>query len=135
MRTSTRARYGLRALLYIAEQDPASVTSVRQIAEQENVSADYLEHLLHSLKAAGLVESVRGASGGFKLARPTSEITLKDVLNAVGEKIEPVWCLGEGERCPRSGKCRSKPVWDQFGELVDNFLSQTTLADAVDSGS
>lgn len=133
MRASTRARYGLRALLYLAEQNPLEVISVRRIAEMENVSADYLEHLLHSIKKAGLVESIRGAAGGFRLARPTKEITLKDIFEALDERMDLVWCLGEGDNCPRSGECRSRPMWDRFGELVQKFLSDTTLADAVNS--
>ncbi len=131
MTPSTRPRYGLRALLFLAEQDPDQAVSVREIARQENISPDYLEHLLHTMKGAGLVESVRGAAGGFKLARPADEIKLKDVFTALGEKIYPVWCLTEGEACPRSGKCRSRPVWDRLGVMLEEFLSGTSLADAV----
>jgi Rrf2 family iron-sulfur cluster assembly transcriptional regulator len=131
MKSSTRARYGLRALLYLAEQDPEAITSVREISEQENVSPDYLEHLLYALKAAGLVESVRGASGGFRLAKPAEEISLKDIFLALDENTRPLWCLGEGEPCPRMGECRSRPIWDELGEIVEGFLSRTTLASAV----
>jgi Rrf2 family protein len=134
MRPSTRARYGLRALLYLAEKEPGSAVSVREIAEQENVSADYLEHLLHAMKGAGLVESVRGATGGFRLAKPAGAIALKDIFKALDEKVEPVWCLEKGEACPRSGQCKSRPVWDRLGSLVETFLSDTSLADAVSSG-
>jgi DNA-binding IscR family transcriptional regulator len=58
-------------------------------------------------------------------------MTLKDILEALGEKIEPVWCLHEGETCPRSESCGSRPVWDKFGRLVDGFLSSTSLAEAA----
>ena len=133
MGPSTRARYGLRALLYLAEKEPGSAVPVREIAEQEAVSADYLEHLLHAMKGAGLVESVRGAAGGFRLAKPAGAIAIKDIFEALDERIVPVWCLKEGEACPRSDKCRSRPVWDRLGSLVETFLSDTSLADAISS--
>jgi len=131
VKLSTKARYGLRSLLYLAEREADEATSVREIAEQENISPDYLEHLLHSMKNAGLVESVRGAAGGFRLAKKADKIFLKDIFSSLDEKILPVWCLGEGEPCPRNDSCRSRAVWDELGELIDKFLSTTSLAKAV----
>ena len=135
MKASTRARYGLRALLYLAEQGRGKPVSVREISEKESVSADYLEHLLHTMKTAGLVESVRGAAGGFRLAKPADEISLRDVFASLGEEISPVWCLGPGEKCPREGGCRSRPMWDRLAGLIDEFLSGTTIADALSAAS
>ena len=131
MKLSTRARYGLRSLLYLAEQDSRSAISVKDIAKNENISPDYLEHLLYKMKNAGLVVSIRGASGGFKLAKETDKIFLKDVFSSLNEKILPIWCLEEGEACAREEKCRSRPMWDKLGNLIDNFLATTSLADAV----
>ncbi len=133
MKLSTRARYGLRALIFLAQQKPEHTVSVREIGENENVSVDYLEHLLHSMKQAGLVESLRGAAGGFKLAKPPAQIALRDIFDALGEKMRPVWCLNEAETCPRWDQCSSRVIWDKFGKLVDEFLSGTTLADAAGS--
>lgn len=131
MKLSTRARYGLRALIFLAQQKPDNTVSVREIGENENISVDYLEHLLHAMKQADLVESVRGAAGGFKLAKPAGKIALKDLFNALDEKIQPVWCLNEGETCPRMDQCLSRTIWDKFGSLVEEFLSGTTLADVT----
>lgn len=131
MRASTKARYGLRALLYLAEQGPGRMVPVREISEKESVSADYLEHLLHTMKAAGLVESARGAAGGFRLAKAADEISLKDVFASLEERINPVWCIGPGERCPRERECRSRPMWDRFARIIEKFLSETTIADAL----
>lgn len=135
MRASTRARYSLRAMLYLAEQDPARAVSVREIAENENISADYLEHLLHTLKGAGLVDSVRGAAGGFKLTKNAKEISIKDIFMALNEKIVPVWCLEVGEACPRAEKCKSRPTWNKLRDMVEDFLGETTLSDAVGNSS
>lgn len=133
MKLSTRARYGLRALIFLAQQKPDDTVSVREIGENENVSVDYLEHLLHSMKQAGLVESQRGASGGFKLSKPPAQIVLRDVFDALGEKMRPVWCLNEAESCPRMDQCSSRAIWDKFGKLVEEFLASTSLADAAGS--
>jgi Rrf2 family protein len=131
MKLSTRARYGLRALIFLAQQNPGDTVSVREIGENENISVDYLEHLLHAMKQKGLVDSLRGASGGFKLARPAAEIALKDLFVALDEKIQPVWCLKEDETCPRMEQCSSRVIWDKFGKFVGDFLAGTTLADAA----
>ncbi len=131
MGPSSRARYGLRALLYLGSQERGRAVPVREIAQKEAVSADYLEHLLHAMKAASLVESVRGASGGFRLAKSPEDIMLKDIFAALGERFSPVWCLKEDEYCPRQGECRSRPLWDKFGVVIDSFLSGTSLADAL----
>ena len=135
MKHSTRARYGLRALLYLAEQDSSRTVPVREIAEKENISADYLEHLLHAIKGAGLVKSVRGAAGGFNLAKPASQITLKDVFVSLDEDIDPVWCLSKGEVCPRENTCKSQSIWNTLGSIIEDFLEKTSLADAVSSGN
>jgi len=131
MKLSTRARYGLRALIFLAQQEPGMTVSVREIARNEDISEDYLEHLLYAMKQAGLVESTRGAAGGFMLAAAARDITLKDVFEALGEGIEPVWCLQDGETCPRSKTCASRPVWNEFGRLVDGFLSAKSLAEVA----
>jgi len=133
MKLSTRARYGLRSLLYLAEQDPTRAVPVREIAEQEGVSGDYLEHLLHAMKNSNLVKSVRGAGGGFMLGKPADQINLKDLFSALDEKIEAVWCIEEGEICPRSDTCKSRPIWEKLRKLLYKFASDTSLADAVGS--
>jgi Rrf2 family protein len=131
MKLTTRTRYGLRSLFYLANQNHNRAVPVREIAKEEEVSADYLEHLLHALKGAGLVKSIRGATGGFKLAKPAEEITLKDVFKALGEKIEPVWCMNGDKVCHRAAHCNSRPVWKKLESLLEEFTSNTTLADTV----
>ena len=131
MGPSTRARYGLRALIYICSKAKDKAVSVREISENEDVSADYLEHLLHAMKSAGLVKSIRGASGGFQLAKPPENIRLKEIFTSLDEKFDPVWCLREDEQCSRQEECLSRPLWRKFGVLIDKFLSETTLANAI----
>ena len=66
---------------------------------------------------------MRGAAGGFRLAKPADQIALKDVFEALGEKMQPVWCLNEDETCSRMDQCSSRAIWDKFGKLVGDFLA------------
>ncbi|MBR2188952.1 MAG: Rrf2 family transcriptional regulator [Eubacterium sp.] len=92
MKLTTRGRYGLRALIDLAVHEEAGAVSAQSIAERQELSESYLEQLIRSMKKAGLVESVRGAGGGYHLARPASQISVGDVLRALEGSIDAVSC-------------------------------------------
>jgi Rrf2 family cysteine metabolism transcriptional repressor len=143
MRMSTRGRFGLRALLHLAENDNGAPVSVSALAGEMAVSADYLMQLFVKLRRAGLVKSVRGPRGGFKLSRAPAKITVGDIVRAVegpigvSPCIAPESCYGGRERrqadgpCPRKGYCAARMVWLQLSEEIENFLDKTDLGQVL----
>ena len=97
MKLSTKGRYGLRALIDLALYSESEAVSIQSIATRQNILDSYLEQLVRKLKSAGLVVSVRGAQGGYKLARPAGEISVGDVLRALEGSLDAVTCNG-GEK-------------------------------------
>ena len=127
MKISTKGRYGLRAVLDIAMHDEAS--SVSSIAARQFISENYLERLIAMLKKAGIVNSLRGAQGGYVLARSSEEISVGEVLRALEGDLNPVDCSeldGSGEFCEGADTCVTKFVWkrisDSINQAVDNLM-------------
>ncbi|MCR5756210.1 MAG: RrF2 family transcriptional regulator [Acetatifactor sp.] len=129
MRLSTKGRYGLRAVLDLAlhSRDDEAV-ALSGIAERQSISISYLEQLIAKLKRAGIVESTRGARGGYVLTRPAEEISVGDILRALEGDLNPVDCaeLIGGPSCHASDVCVTKYVWkrisDSINEVVDNLM-------------
>lgn len=129
MKLSTKGRYGLRAFIDIAvhsEEEPVSLASV---AVRQNISISYLEQLMTKLRKAGLIESVRGANGGYILAKKAGNISVGEVLRALEGELMPVECaaLEEGaEHCAVESCCSTKIVWkkinDSLNETVNNIF-------------
>lgn len=133
MQLSTRTRYGARALIYLALQEGQRLASVGEMADALNVSAKYLEALLNALRRAGLVQSLRGANGGYRLARLAGEITLKDVFEALEGSEGFVPCTTSPEACPQADACVMQEVWAAFYATCLDFLASYTLADLARS--
>lgn len=131
MRMSTKGRYGTRAMLDIALNYEKGPVSLRELAQRQELSVKYLEQLIQPLKAAGLVRSVRGAGGGYTLAKLPSEINLLQVIQAL-ETISPVDCLDTPEACPRVSKCATYDVWKELQDSTNNILASLTLVDMVE---
>lgn len=129
---STRGRYAVRILTCLASGGRGETVTKRRIAESEAISPDYIEQILLSLKAAGLVRSHRGRLGGFSLARAPEQITLARILEATDGPVAPAPCLQEGQTCDRAGACPTRPVWQKAGESVQAVLDETTLADLAE---
>jgi Rrf2 family protein len=131
MRISTKGRYGTRAMLALAEHYGARLVRANEIADEQALSLKYLENLLSSLKAAGLVVSERGKRGGYALARPPSEITLHDVLIPLEDSLGFVHCTGADRGCDRLPTCVTREVWMALKEATDRILKGTTLEDLL----
>lgn len=125
MRLSTKGRYAARILLCISRLQGDQPVSKKRIAEQEGISTDYIEQILGPLKNAGLVNSVRGLHGGFRLAREPSAITVLDILTASEGEVSLVGCLSEG--CSRYETCVLQAVWHGASEVLRNYFSAITL--------
>lgn len=133
MLISTRGEYGFRAMLVLAKNYKSGPVPLREIAEREQLSEQYLEHLFRDLKAKGLVLSYRGAKGGYKLARPPAAICVGDVLWALEGSLAPMQCVaeeGEGS-CRHRESCSTIFVWQRLKEAMDEVLETISLADVL----
>ncbi|HZJ10744.1 MAG TPA: RrF2 family transcriptional regulator [Trueperaceae bacterium] len=130
MWVSTRAQYGMRALVEVALAGDTPV-SLKTIAQRQDLSQQYLEQIFSHLRRAGIVESVRGAHGGYRLARPTDQIDSLEVVELLEGSVAPVACLDDNETCLRVGHCSTESLWRQVDLAVRQVLGTTTLADLV----
>jgi len=132
MKLSTRGRYGVRAMLELAMSAGKGPVPLRDLASRQEISAKYLEQLLIPLKSAGLVKSVRGARGGYLLAREPELISLYDVVRSLEGPLAPVECVEDPDYCDRVGGCTVHLVWGEMGKMLVDFLSGMSLADLVE---
>lgn len=124
---STKARYGLRAMVELAMHYGKGALQLREVARRQGVSEKYLEHLFRFLRMAGLVRSVRGTSGGYVLARPPREITVLEVVEALEGVLDPVECVGSSDVCQRWDICVARDVWCGVKDVLCGYLSSITL--------
>lgn len=132
MKLSTRGRYGLRALLELALHQGEGLVLLRDIAQRQEVSLPYLEHLITPLIAAGLVGSTRGARGGVVLLKPPSEIKLSEVVQLLEGSIAPVDCVNDPKVCHRSASCATRDIWIEMKRAMNQVLDSTTLQNLVE---
>lgn len=135
MKLSTKGRYGMVALADIAMHGGAGLVSLSDIAERQSISLPYLEQLFVKLRRAELVASVRGPGGGYRLARPASEIRVVDVLTAVDESFDAMH-KGAGASGAASGtraQSLTNRLWQGLSAHVYVFLHQTRLSDVIDN--
>lgn len=131
MKLSSRTRYGMRAVLELAMEYGKKPMQIKAIADREDISNKYLEQLIAMLKAAGLVRSIRGPRGGYVLARPPQEISLKDVFLTLEGPMVPVECLEHPEFCPRCTDCATREIWHELQDSIMRVLESYTLHDLV----
>ena len=134
MRISTRGRYSLEALLFLALLPEGEFASTRSISENTGISDGYLEQLFIPLKKAGIIRGIRGAQGGYLPGRPPAEITVGEILRAVEGSLEPVACLTAGT-CPAEASCITRHTWSELYREIADCVDSITLADLVDSYS
>ncbi len=132
MRISTRTRYGSRALVELAAAYPDRAVSVREVAQVQHISAKYLEHIMTTLKAAGLIKAVRGMHGGHMLTRPPSSINLSDVFAALEGSPTLLDCLEYPNSCPMEDICPTQDTWRQIEKAITRILEHTTLQDLIE---
>lgn len=127
MKLSTKTRYGSRAMLELALNFGDDPVSVREMADRQQLSPKYLEHLLAVLRSADLVRSVRGAQGGHALARPPDQINLREIYDAFEGTAGFVDCSTQPELCDRSDECVTREVWVEMYAACMEVLESTTL--------
>ena len=132
MKLSTRAQYATRALLDLAIHQREEPVLLKDIAQRQQISLRYLEHLITPLIAAGIVLSTRGPRGGVSLAKPPEEIRLNEVVQLLEGSIAPVECVDKPGICPRSELCVTRDVWSELKKAMNGILESTTLQDLVE---
>lgn len=134
MRITTLAEYGVICALHLARRSAEGPITGREIAEVERLPGDYVEQILLRLRRAGLVRSTRGARGGYALARPSEEISIRDVIEASETTTFELHCVshpvGE-ERCSTAHNCSIRPVWMLLQRKIDDVLDSVCLADLL----
>ena len=132
MKLSTKVRYGTRAMMDLAMHDNGEPVQLKDIAKRQQVSLSYLEHVIATLVAAGLVKSTRGSRGGIILSRPPEEIRLSEIVEVLEGPLTIVDCLRSPEYCPRAGTCATQYIWGKLKMAMDEVLENTTLRDLAD---
>lgn len=131
MRLSTRGHYGLKAMFDLAQHFGPDPIPLKSVAERQNLSEHYLEQLIAMLRKAGLVKGVRGAQGGYILAREPDRITVGDVIRALEGPIAPVYCVSEeapGD-CVEAADCIPRSVLARVRDGIAGVLDAISLAD------
>ena len=136
MKLSLRGEYALRALLVLTLHYGGNIVPIQTIADEQNIPKKFLEQILNDLKRLGAVESKRGMSGGYRLARPPENITLASIVRHVEGAMAPVSCVSERfyERCtcPDEARCPIRDVMKEAREAVVQIMERLTLADLRD---
>ena len=130
MRFTTKTEYGLICLVYLARHTSADLVTIKEIVAKERFSATYIEKILQRLKAENIVVSHQGKQGGYALARKPSEITLKEIIEALEGDTFDLFCeAGEREEivCTHFSLCNLKPIWQKTKNILDDFFGSVTL--------
>lgn len=133
MKLSTKGRYGLRAMIDLARYSGQEAVSISSIAARQGISERYLEQLVALMKKSGLVKSIRGASGGYVLARKAEEISVGDVLRSLEGSLEPVKCPAfySDDGCMAAGECVTKYVWQKINDSINETVNHMMLDELV----
>jgi Rrf2 family iron-sulfur cluster assembly transcriptional regulator len=131
MRLTTRGRYAVTALLDLAFQPADQTITLAEIAARQSISVAYLEQLFSKLKRQGLVSSVRGANGGYRLARAAQDIAVLEVIEAVNESVDATRCDHKGN-CQDGAMCLTHDLWQELSEHIEQYLAGITLASLID---
>lgn len=132
MKLSTRGRYATRALLDLALHQGEEPVLLKDIAQRQQISLKYLDHLITPLIAGGVVRTIRGPKGGVSLARPPEEIRLSEIIRLVEGSIVPVACVDDPTICSRSELCVSRDIWSELKGAINSVFESKTLQDLVE---
>ncbi len=135
MELTTRGRYAVMAMADLALHSGEGPVTLAAIAERQKLSLAYLEQLFQRLRRAGLVDSARGRSGGYRLGRTADEIFMSQIMAAVAEETRMTRCSGEAERgCLGEERCLTHHLWTALGDHIEQFLSEVSLSDVLKGG-
>jgi len=133
LKISTKGHYGVQAMFDLAQHYGEGPISLKSVAERQDLSEHYLEQLIAGLRKAGLVRSVRGAQGGYILAREPADIKVGDIIRVLEGPIAPVECVNDEDReqCMKAEYCITRNVWEKVRNSIEEVLDSITLEDMV----
>ncbi len=133
MMISTKGRYALRMMLDMALNNTGDPVRIRDIAARQDISDKYLEQIVSILNKAGLVRSIRGPQGGYKLVKSPEHYTVGEILRLTEGSLAPVSCLEDGvNQCGRQEDCVTVILWKKLNDAINEVVDHTTLADLVE---
>lgn len=132
MNVTSKGRYALRIMIYLAQHSDEGYISLKTISGRTELSMKYLEMIVGNLKKAQLVDSTRGKEGGYKLSRKPEEYTVGEILNCLEDNLAPVACIKAGSiNCDRSDACLTVPMWKELDDITNAYLATVTLTDLL----
>lgn len=131
MKISTKGRYALRLMLDLAMHHTSNFVPLKAISQRQDISDKYLEQIVHLLSKGGLVQSARGAQGGYRLTREPVEYTVGEILRLVEGSLVPVACLECGANCEHTEKCMTIDLYKRMQKAIDDIVDGTTLVDLI----
>lgn len=131
MRISTKGRYALRIMIDLAMNDNGKFISLKDIAARQEISSKYLEQIIAMLNKAGFLETARGNTGGYKLAKKPSEYIVGDILRATEGDLTPIYCLTEEGECSRKEDCKTHSFWKGLDNAINEYVNSKTLEDLI----
>jgi Rrf2 family protein len=132
MMVSTKGRYALTVMVDLARLEGDGFVSLADIAERENLSMKYLESIISILNKGGMLQSLRGKKGGYRLARKPEEYNISEILLLTEGTLAPVNCImQDGVECEKAATCSTLPLWAGLDKVIENYLSDITLEDII----
>lgn len=134
LKLSTKGRYGLKAMFDLALNDGTDPISLTAISERQKITVNYLEQLIAPLRKAGLVKSVRGAQGGYLLAKLPSEITVAEILYTLEGDLAPADCVNafKDDACSNADYCATRMIYEKIYESINDVVKSITLQDMIE---
>jgi Rrf2 family cysteine metabolism transcriptional repressor len=132
VKLSTRTRYGIRAVLELAENYGNGPLQLKIIAQRQKISVKYLEQLMAVLRSAGFVRSIRGSKGGYLLAKAPEQIKLSDIFHCLEGSVVTIECVENENYCTRTNDCVARQIWAEVQKAVMGVLQSITLQNLVD---
>ena len=129
---SSKGRYALRVMLDLAEHYDGGYIPLKDIAERQGISKKYVEGIMASLSKSQLIDGQHGKGGGYRLSEAPENTRVGDVLRVAEGSLAPVVCLESGEVCERASSCKTLPMWNRLGALIDDFFDNISLADLME---
>ena len=131
MKISTKGRYALRVMIDLALNNNGKYISSKDIAERQEISNKYLEQIISLLNKASYLETARGNTGGYKLAKEPKEYTVGDILRATEGDLAPIYCLTEDGECNRQKLCKTYSFWKGLDDVINEYIDSKTLEDLI----
>lgn len=131
MKISTKGRYALRVMIDLAINSNGNYISLKDIAIRQEISNKYLEQIIAMLNKAGYLETARGNSGGYRLAKQAKEYRIGDILRATEGDLTPIYCLTEEGECSRKEDCKTHSFWKGLDKVISEYVDSKTLEDLI----